>query len=62
MPDLLFSIFRSPVALLAEALRNKALEAKIPYLDTSLKDILQVAKVFSDNLFEFFVSSVTIGC
>ncbi len=47
----------SLAALLSEALRNKAFEANIPFMDKSLKDILQVAKVFSNNLFEFFVSS-----
>ena len=29
-------------------------------MDTSLKEILQVAKFFSNNLFEFFVSKVTL--
>jgi len=42
-------------ALLVEALRNKAFAVNIPLLDTSLKDIFVFAKIFTDNLFQFFV-------
>jgi hypothetical protein len=41
--------------MLAQATANKAFDAQIPLLDTSIKDILSVAEVFTNAMFQFFV-------
>ena len=41
--------------MIADAMRNKALDANIPLLDTSFSKVLKVAKVITTKLFEFFV-------
>jgi hypothetical protein len=41
--------------MIADAMRNKALDANIPLLDTSFSKVLKVAKVITNKLFEFFV-------
>ena len=40
---------------LAQATGNKAFDARIPLLDTSVKSIISVGSVFTSALFEFFV-------
>jgi hypothetical protein len=42
-------------SMLAQATANKAFDAQIPLLDTSIKDILSVAEVFTNAMFQFFV-------
>jgi hypothetical protein len=42
-------------AMLAQATANKAFDAQIPLLDISIKDILSVAEVFTNAMFQFFV-------
>lgn len=42
-------------AMLAQATGNKAFEAQIPLLDTSVKSIISIGAVFTNALFEFFV-------
>ena len=48
--------------LIVQAMRNKAFEMNIPLMDTSLAKVLEVAKSFSNNLFEFFVSVTDCLC
>ena len=43
--------------MIADALRNKALDARIPLLDKSFSKVLKVAKVITTKLFEFFVKA-----
>ena len=46
---------------LAQATGNKAFDAHIPLLDTSVKDIIDFASVFTSALFEFFVMVQPFG-
>ena len=55
LPFFLIHKYFSYPGLLVEALRNKAFEANIPIMDTSLRKIFSFAKAFSNRLFEFFV-------
>ena len=41
---------------LAQATSNTAFNARIPLLNTSVKDIVSVAAVFTNAMFEFFVT------
>ena len=41
---------------LAQATGNKAFDAHIPLLDTSVKSIIEITSVFTSALFEFFVT------
>jgi hypothetical protein len=41
--------------MLAQATANKAFDAQIPLLDISIKDILSVAEIFTNAMFQFFV-------
>lgn len=41
--------------MIADGIRNKAFDAKIPLLDTSFSKVLKVTKVITNKLFEFFV-------
>ena len=41
--------------ILAQATGNKAFNAHIPLLDTSLNSVIGIASVFTNALFEFFV-------
>ena len=51
LPDMLQTIDTT----LAQATSNKAYDARIPLLDTTFKDIVSLASVFTSALFEFFV-------
>ena len=42
-------------AMLARATKNKAFNTKIPLLDISINDMIDVASIFTSALFEFFV-------
>jgi hypothetical protein len=42
-------------SMLAQATANKAFDAQIPLLDISIKDILSVAEIFTNAMFQFFV-------
>ena len=42
-------------AMLAQASGNKAFDAQIPLLDTSVKSIINIGTVFTSALFEIFV-------
>ena len=42
-------------SMLAQATGNKAFDARIPLLDTSVKNVIGIASVFTSALFEFFV-------
>ena len=42
-------------AILTRAASNSLFNVKIPLLNTSIKDVISVASVFTDALFEFFV-------
>lgn len=42
-------------AMLAQATSNKAFDARIPLLDTSIKNVVGISSVFASALFEFFV-------
>ena len=42
--------------ILAQATNNKAFNANIPLLDTSVKSVIGVASVFTNALFKFFVT------
>jgi len=41
--------------MIADGIRNKAFDAKIPLVDTSFSKVLKVTKVITNKLFEFFV-------
>lgn len=41
--------------ILAQATNNKAFDARIPLLDTSVKSIIGISSVFTNALFKFFV-------
>lgn len=45
-------------SILADAVGNKAFDAKIPLLDTSFKELLSIGSVFTNAMFEFFVTVV----
>lgn len=42
-------------SMLAQATSNKALQIKIPLIDTSISDVIGIASIFTSALFEFFV-------
>lgn len=42
-------------SMLMQATSNKAFDANIPLLDTSIRSVIGIASVFTDALFEFFV-------
>lgn len=42
-------------SMLTQATSNKAFDAKIPFIDTSVKSVIGIASVFTNALFEFFV-------
>ena len=42
-------------SMLAGASSNDAFDAKIPLLDVSIKEVIGLASVFTNALFEFFV-------
>ena len=42
-------------AMLAQATGNKAFDAQIPLLDTSVNKIISIGSVFTNAIFEYFV-------
>ena len=42
-------------AMLAQATGNKAFDAQIPLLDTSVNKIISIGSVFTNAIFQYFV-------
>lgn len=42
-------------AMLAQATGNKAFDAQIPLLNTTVNNIISIGSIFTDALFKFFV-------
>lgn len=53
--DISLGMLRLVDSVIARATSHKAFNTNLPLLDTSIKEVIGVANVFSSVLFEFFV-------